>query len=275
MNRFDYLEAATSSIGANHRAAAVRKELLGHILLKREELIEGGLGEDEAEAEALRSLGNPAEIAQGYGKPTGERHGARVYVATAVLAIAFAATLVNPLTGSMLWLAILAVLALASVSGNTVPEKVQAVLVLVRRQRSVGLGAAVSGVAVGLSTFGAPPPLWASFLWTVAVLATGLPALHQVWVRDRDGLDQEPWLMGGVGSAAFLLSSIVIYALGHWQTPSGAWIPGVGPVTIVGVPVMSLGLAGLGLIAGAWRQLQIRVGHTTSAMVPTEDDLEV
>lgn len=274
MNRFDYLEAATESIGANRRAAAVRKELLGHILLKREELIRRGMAEDEAESEALLSLGDPGAIAEAYGKPAAGPTPRRTYVAGIVLAILFIVTVESPLTGSLLWLAALALLALAAASGDTVVEKAEAVRQVVRRERLLAVGSAIAGVAVGLGTFGAPPPLWASVLVTVAILAPGLPALYRVWTRDRDGRDQEPWPMAGIGSTMFLVSALVIYALGHWQASSGAWVGGISPITVTGVALMPLGLAGLSVLAGAWRQMQVRAGHTTSATLPTEDDVD-
>ncbi len=274
MNRFDYLEAATESISSNGRASAVRKELLGHILLKRDELIRGGMTEDEAESEALLSLGDPGAIAAGYGKPAAGPTHRRVYVAGGVLVILFIVTVENPLTGSLLWLAAVALLALAGASGSSGAEKAAAVRQVLHHQRRLAMGSAVAGVAVGLGTFGAPPPLWASVLTTAAILGPGLPALSEVWTRDRDGRDQEPWSMAGIGSTMFLVSGLVVYALGHWQASSGAWIGGVSPITTTGVALMPLGLASMSVLAGAWRHMQIRAGHTTPAVVPTEDDVD-
>jgi hypothetical protein len=268
MNRYEYLERATASIPSNRRAADVRKELQGHIEMKRRDFLQAGLSSDEAEAQALQSLGDPAEVAAGYERPAvlpGRRAG---YLLALPLTFSMVLAIASPGAGLVVWLVLLAVIWAGPQRDGTVRERLERVRADIGRYRLVAWGALASGVATALYTLGSPPPLWGGFLIAATFLAVGLSTFYEIWTRDRHGRDLEPWLMAAVGALAYLAASLTVMALGHWNED---WLDLARLAMTAGLVLVPLGT--LGLCAGmtAWRHVYVQRGRDVPVVIPDEE----
>lgn len=260
MTQFEFLERATSSVRSNQRAAEIRRELAGHLAMKEADLMKDGMDSMQAHNEAMQSLGDPSEIAEGYQSPVMHRRLGWKAMAAIPLVVAVGMTLANPVY-ALLWLVVVAVIAIMAESGLSLRSRLSGVVRGVASARLLLFGGAVSGMMAALGTLGTGGSVVSAFLPIVEFVVPVLIVLYVCWQGAGTGKPSTPYAMAGIMSGAFLVTGTFIFSIGHWNVVSWEWISalhGVTTVGVIGLPILLLATA-FGWEAAQWvRENELR-----------------
>ena len=253
MTLHDFLEQSTATISSNKRAREVRRELLSHLQLKAAELEAGGVAASEAESDALRSLGDPAAIAQDYAVPE-----VRIKIGWAMLGaiplfIAAAAALHSPST-ILMWLVVLGTAAVIAEPGATLAARLSGLWRTLKNSPLILAAGAASGLAAALSTFGAGGP-WSSLF---EFFGPWLAVLYCCWQRSPER-PAAPFSMVWITNAAFWAVGGSAFLLLGAASPRESYYYNAGSMVTVGLAVTISEWA----LAYAWEGIQWLRHHDT------------
>lgn len=253
MTQFEFLETATSSIRSNQRAAAVRRELAGHLDMKATDLMQEGMEASQAQNEAMDSLGDPRDIADAYQSPVMHRRLGWKAIAGIPLLFAVGMTLENPVY-ALLWLTVAAVIAIMAESGLSLRARLSGVITGVISARILLYGGAVAGIAAALGTLGPGGPITSAMEAMVEFVVPVLIVLYVCWQGTSAGTTRTPYAMVSIVSAAFLVVGTFVFSIGHWNVATWEWVGALQPVAtagVIGLPLLLLATA-FGWDAAVW-----------------------
>ncbi len=239
VTQFEFLEQATRSLVSNQRAAEVRRELLAHLNMKVEDLIKDGVDPQNAHDLAMQSLGDPEEIARAYQSPVrSQRLGWRIWGAIPLL-FAAGMTLNNPIY-ALLWIIVVTVVAIMAEPGLSLNSRISGVVAGVTNGRLLVYAGAVAGLAAALGTLGPGGPVSSAVVSIVEFVLPLLVVLYVCWQGDRLRTQKTPYAMVSIVSAAFLVSGVTVFSIGHWDLVNWQWISALHSITTVGVLLLPL-----------------------------------
>lgn len=197
MTLHDFLEQSTATIPSNKHAGDVRRELLSHVLLKADEWEASGLDPTDAVDAALKSMGDPAIIAQDYLVPqTRIQLGWALLGGIPLLIAAMAA--INTPSNILAWLIVLGTIAVIVEPGATLAARLGRMWNTMQTSPLILAAGAASGLAAALYTVNIGGPLSMLFEF----FGPWLAVLYCCWQRSNER-PATPFSMVWVSNAAF------------------------------------------------------------------------
>lgn len=232
MTPYDFLEQATATIPSNRQAREVRQELLSHLLLKQAELEENGLDPTQAEAEAIQSMGSPADIAEDYAIPETRLKFGWALVGVIPLGITAIVSLENG-GNILMWLAVMGTIAVIAEPGRTLNGRLRGLWHTVQKSSIIVAAGAAAGLVTALATFSIGS--WGAVAGLFEFFGPWLAVLYSCWQRSSEH-PATPLSMVWVTNGAFWLMGGSAYLLLHATASSRVFgYDTLHPMVVVGL----------------------------------------